>query len=110
MINLLDNTELSWKCWIKLGNTEIQNWVAINNDAHGTYSTNRQIKLKTSIRNSNSCGYSDAYILVKGTISIAPVPPPAANPNNNDKEVALCSIYWLCKWNKEYRNRQWERN
>ena len=29
------------------------------------------------------------YILVKGTISISPVPPPAANPNNNDKEVVF---------------------
>ena len=33
--------------------------------------------------------YSDAYILVKGTISIAPVPPPPANPNNNNKEVVF---------------------
>ena len=38
---------------------------------------------------SSLCDYSDAYILVKETITIAPVPPPAANPNNNDKEVVF---------------------
>ena len=38
---------------------------------------------------SSLCDYSDAYILVKGTITITPVPPPAVNPNNNDKEVVF---------------------
>ena len=33
--------------------------------------------------------YSDAYIFVKGTIAIAPVPTPATKPNNNDKEVVF---------------------
>ena len=33
--------------------------------------------------------YSDAYIFVKGTIAIAPVPMPATKPNNNDKEVVF---------------------
>ena len=27
--------------------------------------------------------------IVKGTISISPVPPPASNPSNNDKEVVF---------------------
>ena len=33
--------------------------------------------------------YSDGYILFKGTITIVPVPPPALNPNNYDKEVVF---------------------
>ena len=33
--------------------------------------------------------HSDAYILVKGTTTIAAVPPTAVNPNNNDKEVVF---------------------
>ena len=45
------------------------------------------ITLKTIILKSSLCDYSDAYILVKGTISIALVP--AAHPNNNDKEVVF---------------------
>ena len=38
---------------------------------------------------SSLCDYSDAYIIVKRPISIAPVPPIAANSNNNDKEVVF---------------------
>ena len=44
------------------------------------------------------CDYSDAYILVKGTISVAPAPPPEANPNNNNKEVVfnICAPFTDC--------------
>ena len=35
------------------------------------------------------CNHSDASILVKGTIAIALVPPLAAEPKNNNKEVAF---------------------
>ena len=42
--------------------------------------------------------YSDAYILVKGTITIAPVAPPAAEPNNNYKEIVFknCTPFSDC--------------
>ena len=33
------------------------------------------------------CDYNDVYILVKGTISIAPLLPQAVNPNKSNKEV-----------------------
>ena len=33
------------------------------------------------------CDYSNVYILVKGTISIAPLLPQAVNPNKSNKEV-----------------------
>ena len=48
---------------------------------------------------SSLCDYSDAYILVKGTITITPVPPPVVNPNNNDKEVVFknCAPFTDCK-------------
>ena len=45
------------------------------------------------MRKSGLCDYGDAYILAKRTITIAPVSSPVANPNNNDKEVILCSTY-----------------
>ena len=61
-----------------LGNTPNQStkfktkkWVEINDDARGTYSKDSQIKFKTSMLKSNLCDYGDAYILVKGTISMA---------------------------------------
>ena len=45
-------------------------WVEIKYDARLTYNTNRQIKFKTIILKSSLCDYSDAYILVKGSITI----------------------------------------
>ena len=41
-----------------------RNWVEINDEATGTYSTDKQIKLKTSMLRSSLCDYSDAYILL----------------------------------------------
>ena len=41
-----------------------KNWVKINDDSHGTYSTNSQIKFKTSVLKSSLCDYSDACIFV----------------------------------------------
>ena len=45
--------------------------VEINDESRGTYSVNSQIKFKTTMLKSSLCDYSDAYILVKGTITIA---------------------------------------
>ena len=50
-----------------------KNWVQINNYAYETYNTSSQIKFKTSILKSILCDYSDAYILVNGTIEVAGV-------------------------------------
>ena len=44
----------------------IRNWVEINDESRGTYNASNQIKFKTSVRRSNLCNYSDAYIYVKG--------------------------------------------
>ena len=46
-----------------------KNWVEINDESRGTY-TNNDIKFKTTMLRSNLCDYADAYILVKGTITI----------------------------------------
>ena len=47
-----------------------KNWVEINDESRGTYNVNSQIKFKTTMLKSNLCDYLDAYILVKGTITI----------------------------------------
>ena len=47
-----------------------KNWVEINDESRGTYNVNSQIKFKTAMLKSSSCDYSDAYILVKRTITI----------------------------------------
>ena len=65
IINLSDNTpNQSTKFRTK-------NLVGINDDSNGTYNTNSQIKFKTSMIRSSLCDCSDAYILVKGTITVA---------------------------------------
>ena len=45
-----------------------RNWVQINYESRGTYTSN-DIKFKTTMLGSNLSDYADAYILVKGTIT-----------------------------------------
>ena len=59
-----------------LGSASIQpskfrtrNSIEINDESRGTYTSNG-IKFKTTMLRSNLCDYADAYILVKGTITI----------------------------------------
>ena len=48
-----------------------KNWVEIDYESRGTYNANSQIKFKTTMLKSSLCDYSDAYILVKGKITIS---------------------------------------
>ena len=47
-----------------------KNWVEINDESREIYSVNSQIKFKTTMLKSILCGYGNAYILVKGKITI----------------------------------------
>ena len=47
-----------------------KNWTEINDQSRGTYNTNSDIMFKSTMLKSSSCNYSDAYILVKGKITI----------------------------------------
>ena len=47
-----------------------KNCVEKNDEARGTYNINSQIKFKTTMLKSSLCDYSDAYILLKGKITI----------------------------------------
>ena len=47
-----------------------RNWVEINDESRGTY-TSKEIRFKTTMLRSSLCDFADAYILVKGTITIA---------------------------------------
>ena len=62
------------------------NWVEINDESRGTYNTNSQIKFKTSMLRSSLCDYSDAYILVSGTITPVEV---AGGRGNNGIQVVF---------------------
>ena len=62
--NLIDDTSN------QLSKFRTRNWDEINNESRGAYDVNSQIKFKITMLKSSLCGYSDAYILVKGTITI----------------------------------------
>ena len=62
-----------------------KNWVKIN-DEFGTFNTNSQIKFKISMLRSSSCDYSNGYILVKRTKTVANTETAAA-ANNAVKKV-----------------------
>ena len=47
-----------------------RNWLEINDESRGAYNVNSQIKFKTTILKSSLCDYSDAYVLVKGRVTI----------------------------------------
>ena len=64
--NLLDDNKSNQPSKLRT-----KNWVEINDESRGTYKVNSQIKFKTTMLKSSLCDYSDAYILVKGTITIA---------------------------------------
>ena len=59
-------------------------WIEVNNQSGRSNSTSKQIRFKTSMLRFDLCDYSDAYILVKGKITVT-------NPNNNayDKKLVL---------------------
>ena len=63
-----------------------RNWVEINDESRGAYYAASQIKFKTTMLKSSLCDYSDAYILVKGTISVNNIAAAGAVVNNNDKK------------------------
>ena len=50
-----------------------KNLVEINDESKKSYNTGSDIKFKTTMQRSNLCDYVDAYILVKGTITITGV-------------------------------------
>ena len=75
-------------------------WVGVNDEARGIYNTNNQIKCKNAMLKSSLCNYSDAYILVKGTITITGAGADAAarNADNRNKHVTFkyCAPFTDC--------------
>ena len=63
--NLLDSAS------IKPSKLRTKNWVERNDDIRDAYSPNKQIRFKTTMLRSSLCDYSDAYIVVKGNISVS---------------------------------------
>ena len=80
IINLLDN---------KLNQSSkfrTKNWVEINDESRGTYNFNGQANFKIGMLKSSLCDYSDAYILVKGTIAVPNTAAADTDANNTNKK------------------------
>ena len=63
-INLLDTTSDSVPRFIT------KTWIEVRDQSGGSHNINKQIRFKTSMLRSNLCDYSDAYIVVRGIITV----------------------------------------
>ena len=92
IITLLDNTSN------QPSKFRTKKWVEVNDESRGTCNTNSQIKLKTTMLKSSLCDYSDAYILVKRTITVPNTAPADANANNASKKIIFknCARFINC--------------
>ena len=91
--NLIDDNTLNQPSKFRT-----RNWVEINDESRGAYNVNSQIKFKTTMLKSSLCDYSDAYILVKGTISVNNTAAQGAAANNTNKKVIFknCAPFTNC--------------
>ena len=75
-----------------------KNWVEINYESKETCNTKAQIKFKTTMLKSSLCDYSDAYILVKGNMTVNNRAGACAAANNTNKKVIFknCTPFTDC--------------
>ena len=47
-----------------------EKWIEVYDQSEGNYNVNKEIRIKTSMLRSDLCDFSDAYIVVKGNITV----------------------------------------
>ena len=57
----------------------LKNWIEVYDQSEGNYNVNKEIGIKNSMLRPDLCDFSDAYIIVKGTIT-------ATKPDNATKK------------------------
>ena len=92
IINLLDNASN------QSSKFRTNNWVEISDESRGTQNVNSQIKFKTTILKSSLFDHSDAYILVKGNITVNNTAAADVDANNTNKKVIFknCALFTNC--------------
>ena len=85
-----------------------KNWVEINDESRGRFNTNSQIKFKTTMLKSSLWDYSDAYILVKGTITVPNTAAAGADANNANKKVIFKNYASFINCQSKINNTQTE--
>ena len=95
--NLLDN-EVALSTSNKPFKFRARNWIKINDDIRGACSPNKQIRFKTAMLRSSLCDYRDAYIPVKGYISVNNNAGGSGATNNINKKVIFksCAPFTNC--------------
>ena len=90
--NFLDNASN------KTSKFKTKNWVEINDESRGTYDVGSQIKFKTTMLKSNLCDFGDAYIHVKGTITVNNTAAADTDANDYNKKVIFknCAPFTNC--------------
>ena len=73
-------------------------WVEINGESRRTYNINSEIKFETKMLKSSLCEHSDAYILVKGTLTVPNTAAADADTNNTNKRLIFkgCAPFINC--------------
>ena len=66
IINLLDTTSDDKD----LPRFVTKKWIDVYDQSEKNYNTNKEIRIKTSMLRSDLCDFSDAYIVVKGDITL----------------------------------------
>ena len=94
IVNLLDNASN------QPSKFRTKNWVEINDELKESYNANSDIRFKTTMLRSNFCDYADAYMLIKGTITVTGVGDDAAarQADERDKGVIFknCAPFTKC--------------
>ena len=98
--NLLDNASY------QPSKFKTKNWVKINDESRRVYNANIQIKFKATMLKSSLCDYSDAYILVKGTITVNDTSAAGAAANNTNKIVMFKNCAPFTNYISEINNTQ----
>ena len=77
-----------------------KNWVEINDESRGGYTTDSDIKFKTTMVRSSLCDYADPYILVKRTITITSAGDDAAATQADERNKGVifknCAPFTKC--------------
>ena len=85
----------------QLSKFRTKNWIEINDQSRGVYNTNSDIRFKTTMLKSSLCDYSDAYILVKGRITITGAGADAAAKQADERNKGVifknCALFINCK-------------
>ena len=83
-----------------------KHWVEISDESRGTYDNNSQIKIKATMLKSSLGDYSDAYLFVKGCITVNSTSAADADANNINEKVISKNCAPFTNYISEINNTQ----